>query len=153
MPGAGAAAIGLSALGTVFSIKQQREQAKTQRRVRREQRKKQQVQARRQRVRAFAEQRRSQAVARAQAAGMSGGAGLASSAFQGAVSAVGTNTASNIGFANQVDAISQRQTQIMQEGADRANLFGTLGQVAQLGSDVAGSDLFGQGTPDAGGGG
>lgn len=93
------------------------------------------VKAQRERVQALRQNRISAANALAQGAN----AGVAtSSGVQGAIGALGSETAENVSFAGQVDALNQQRLDYIQKGQSAAAKAQTGASVASLGFKVAG---------------
>jgi len=124
-----------SAITAVAGIAQGVIQRRGQKKAARQQRRAEQAQKRQQTVAALRQQRRARSQAlNAAAAGSGGeasGAATQATGVQGAIGAQQSLTADQIGFANQIDRIRERQQNILNRTARNAGIAGAIGTAAQ----------------------
>lgn len=146
----GAVAPILSVVGTVAGIVQGQKAAKSQKRAAQQQQKAQKVNQRISDVRAARERRQQMAQARVlqaqqQAAGFSSGAGMGSSAVQGAVGGLQSQLAGQMAFSNQVQGLSGEASQynIAASGfQSQAASQQALGNLFQQGASIFSGPTF-----------
>jgi len=129
-----AAVVGATVVSAGLQVAGQREQRKAQRRAQRRQRAAEAAENRRQTIQSLQQERiqRSRVIA----ASAASDGGLQSSAVQGGLGSLGSQTSSNRAFANQINELNAQQSQILQGGADRAATFGAIGSLLSTGAQV-----------------
>jgi len=113
------ALVGLSVVGTGFSVVQQQKAAKQQRKARRAQQRQQEVSARRDRIRAVRQQQIAASQARASSAGLGG---LETSGFRGGQTALQSNLGAGLGFSTEMSGLSRNISMFQQKAANAMGL-------------------------------